>query len=94
MEYFQRNKEQSEKLKNEIRNIECAVKNIYKDQEERCQNSEVIRLHETTLSGEELIAFVNCYLKGNITMSEINILELPHQWELTNQLILQMRSQN
>ena len=72
MEYFQRNKEQSEKLKNEIRNIECAVKNIYKDQEERCQNSEVIRLHETTLSGEELIAFVNCYLKGNITMSEIN----------------------
>ena len=72
MEYFQRNNQQTEAQEVERKNIECAVKNIYQAELHRFKDSKIIRLHETTLAGEELLAFINCYLEGNITMSEIN----------------------
>ena len=72
MEYFQRSNSQTESNKNEFKNIEHAVNNIYNTKENNAKDSELIRLHETTLAGEELMSFIKCYIEGNITMSEVN----------------------
>ena len=72
MEYFERTNKRTDAHDVELKNIECSVRNIYKKELNSDGGSKIIRLHETTLGGEELLAFVNCYLEGNITMSKIN----------------------
>ena len=68
MEYFKR--------EGKIENINLAdnLENIINTQysETRGNKGGIIRLHETTLAKEELIAFIKCYLNGNITMGEAN----------------------
>ena len=68
MEYFKRDKK-SENI-NLAENLERAISTQYN--ESRVNIDGIIRLHETTLAKEELIAFIRCYLSGNITMGEAN----------------------
>ena len=68
MEYFKR--EGKIENINLAENLEKLINTQY--QETRGNKDGIIRLHETTLAKEELIAFIRCYLNGNITMGEAN----------------------
>lgn len=68
MGYFERKEIDVQSTLDKIRDI---VNEEYISRKTR-KKEEIIRLHNSTLGSEELIGFIECYLKGQITMGKIN----------------------
>jgi CDP-4-dehydro-6-deoxyglucose reductase, E1 len=69
MDYFTRLSASNEEIDTVLSQITPAIRNFYENINEK---SHKVRLHESTLGYEELIAFCGAFLSGNITMSKVN----------------------
>ena len=69
MEYFTRLSASNVEVDSVLSQISPAISNFYENIKEK---SHKVRLHESTLGPEELIALCRAFLSGNITMSELN----------------------
>ena len=71
MNYFEREQLSNKESEKTLHLIRTALDQEYVRRDNNNEKN-IIRLHESTLGKEELLAFIDCYLKGNITMGEKN----------------------
>ncbi len=69
MNYFDRSLPEKRLIENTVNDIQGALKSFY---HEKINDDKCIRLHSSTLGQEELLAFTQAYLEGNITVGKYN----------------------
>jgi len=69
MNYFDRSLPEKRLIENTVNDIQGSLKSFY---DEKINDDKFIRLHSSTLGQEELLAFTQAYLEGNITVGKYN----------------------